>query len=208
MTPKQVSATTQQSQVQTKVVSGLKCPDCREKSVKVKFVRGSIVAGSAKCQSCGWAVRVGKFTDGIVAKCPCCGSFAFPALGWRSGKQPFAALSCCKCGWVASEVYMRAVGILLSANIYADNGDNGQRENEQVKRESDQRVDKCLDGVPAAYEAALVAYYRGDQPVCPFCGQRYREIEAERIGFGEIVVVTCLRCKCGVFPVKATVMPD
>jgi len=55
LTPKQISTATQQSQVQTKVVSGLKCPDCREKSVKVKLVRGSIVAGSAKCQSCGWA---------------------------------------------------------------------------------------------------------------------------------------------------------
>jgi len=203
-TQRQISATAQRSQVQTKVVSGLKCPDCREKSVKVKLVRGSIVAGSAKCHSCGWAVRVGKFTDGIVGKCPCCGSFAFPALGWRSGKQPFVALSCDNCGWVASESYMQVVGILLSANIYADNGGNGQRESEPVKRESD----RAIDGVPAAYEAALVAYYRGDQPVCPFCGQRYREIEAERIGFGEIVVVTCLRCKCGVFPVKATVVPD
>ena len=90
-------------------------------------------------------------------------------------------------------------------DTYAVNNDgNGQRESEQVKRESD----RAIDGVPAAYEAALVAYYRGDQPVCPFCGQRYREIEAERIGFGEIVVVTCLRCKCGVFPIRATVMID
>ncbi|MFA0757437.1 MAG: hypothetical protein NOOUEUKL_000078 [Candidatus Fervidibacter sp.] len=204
MTPKQVSATTQQSQVQVKVASGLKCPDCREKSVKVKLVRGSIVAGSAKCHSCGWSVKVAKFSDGVVGKCPCCGSFAFPALGWRSGKQPFVALSCCNCGWVASETYMRAVGILLSANMDADSGGNGQRESEQVKRESD----RAIDGVPAPFEAALVAYWRGDQPVCPFCGQRYREIEAEHIGFGEIVVVTCLRCNCGVFPVKATVMPD
>jgi len=206
---RQVSATTQQSQVQTKVVSGLKCPDCHAKAVSVKLVRGSIVAGSAKCHNCGWSVRVAQFTDGVVGKCPCCGSFAFPALGWRSGKQPFVALSCCNCGWVASETYMQAVCILLSTDTYAVNNDgNGQRESEQVKRESDQRVDICLDGVPAAYEAALMAYYRGDQPVCPFCGQRYREIEAERIGFGEIVIVTCLRCSCGVFPVKATVMPD
>ena len=201
---RQVSATAQQSQVQVKVASGLKCPDCREKSVKVKLVRGSIVAGSAKCHSCGWSVKVAKFSDGVVGKCPCCGSFAFPALGWRSGKQPFVALSCCNCGWVASETYMRAVGILLSANMDADSGGNGQRESEQVKRESD----RAIDGVPAPFEAALVAYYRGDQPICPFCGQRYREIEAERFGFGEIVVVTCLRCNCGVFPVKATVMPD
>jgi len=206
---KELSAATQRSQVQVKFASGLKCPDCRAKAVKVKLVRGSIVAGSAKCQSCGWSVKVAKFSDGIVGKCPCCGSFAFPALGWRSGKQPFVALACDRCGWVASEVYMQAVGILLSTDIYAVNNDgNGQRESEQVKRESDQRVDKCLDGVPAAYEAALVAYYRGDQPICPFCGQRYREIEAERIGFGEIIIVTCLRCKCGVFPVKATVVPD
>jgi len=201
---KELSAATQRSQVQVKFASGLKCPDCRAKAVKVKLVRGSIVAGSAKCQSCGWSVRVGKFSDGVVGKCPCCGSFAFPALGWRSGKQPFVALSCCKCGWVASETYMQAVGILLGANMDADSGGNGQRESEQVKRESD----RAIDGVPAAYEAALVAYWRGDQPVCPFCGQRYREIEAERIGFGEIVVVTCLRCKCGVFPVRATVMTD
>ena len=202
---RQISATTQRSQVQTKVASGLKCPDCRAKAVKVKLVRGSIVAGSAKCQSCGWSVRVAKFTDGIVGKCPCCGSFAFPALGWRSGKQPFVALSCDRCGWVASETYMQAVSILLGANIYAANNDgNGQRESEQVKRESD----RAIDGVPAPFEAALVAYWRGDQPVCPFCGHRYRELEAEHIGFGEIVIVTCLRCKCGVFPVKATVMPD
>jgi len=200
----QLSTKVVESQVTTKVVSGLKCPDCHEKSVTVKLVRGSIVAGSAKCHSCGWSVRVGKFTDGIVAKCPCCGSFAFPALGWRSGKQPFAALACDNCGWVASETYMQAVGILLSANMDADSGGNGQRESEQVKRESD----RAIDGVPAPFEAALVAYWRGDQPVCPFCGQRYREIEAEHIGFGEIVVVTCLRCNCGVFPVKATVMPD
>ena len=201
---RQVSATAQQSQVQVKVASGLKCPDCRAKAVKVKLVRGAIVAGSAKCQSCGWSVRVGKFNDGIVAKCPCCGSFAFPALGWRSGKQPFAALACDNCGWVASETYMRAVGILLSANMDADNGGNGQRESEQVKRESD----RAIDGVPASFEAALQAFYRGDQPICPFCGQRYRELEAERVGFGEIIIVTLWRCKCGVFPVKATVMPD
>ena len=202
---RQVSATAQQSQVQVKVASGLKCPDCRAKAVKVKLVRGAIVAGSAKCQSCGWSVRVGKFNDGIVAKCPCCGSFAFPALGWRSGKQPFVALSCDKCGWVASEVYMQAVGILLSTDIYAvNNDDNGHQHNQPVNRESD----RAIDGVPAAYEAALVAYYRGDQPVCPFCRHRYRELEAERVGFGEIIIVTLWRCKCGVFPVRATVVPD
>jgi len=204
-TQNELSTTKQQSQVQTKVASGLKCPDCRAKAVKVKLVRGSIVAGSAKCHSCGWSVKVAKFSDGIVGKCPCCGSFAFPALGWRSGKQPFVALSCDRCGWVASETYMQAVSILLGANIYAANNDgNGQRESEQVKRESD----RAIDGVPAPFEAALVAYWRGDQPVCPFCGHRYRELEAEHIGFGEIIIVTCLRCKCGVFPVKATVMPD
>ena len=203
-TQRQISAATQRSQVQTKVVSGLRCPDCHANAVSVKLVRGSIVAGSAKCHSCGWSVKVAQFTDGIVAKCPCCGSFAFPALGWRSGKQPFASLACARCSWVASETYMQAVGILLGANIYANNGDNGQRESEQVKRESD----RAIDGVPAPFEAALVAYWRGDQPICPFCGQRYREIEAEHIGFGEIVVVTCLRCSCGVFPVKATVMTD
>ena len=202
---KELSAATQRSQVQVKFASGLKCPDCRAKAVKVKLVRGSIVAGSAKCQSCGWSVKVAKFSDGIVGKCPCCGSFAFPALGWRSGKQPFVALSCDRCGWVASETYMQAVSILLGANIYAANNDgNGQRESEQVKRESD----RAIDGVPAPFEAALVAYWRGDQPVCPFCGHRYRELEAEHIGFGEIIIVTCLRCKCGVFPVKATVVPD
>jgi len=200
----QLSTKVVESQVTTKVVSGLKCPDCHEKSVTVKLVRGSIVAGSAKCNACGWSVRVGKFSDGVVGKCPCCGSFAFPALGWRSGKQPFVALSCCNCGWVASETYMRAVGILLSANMDADNGGNGQRESEQVKRESD----RAIDGVPASFEAALQAFYRGDQPICPFCGQRYRELEAERVGFGEIIIVTLWRCKCGVFPVKATVMPD
>ncbi|MFA0778243.1 MAG: hypothetical protein PVTTEEND_001957, partial [Candidatus Fervidibacter sp.] len=156
------------------------------------------------CDSCGFLVRVAKFTDGVIGKCPNCGSFAFPALGWRSGKQPFVALSCDKCGWVASEVYMQAVSILLSTDIYAANNDgNGQRESEQVKRESD----RAIDGVPAAYEAALQAYYRGDA-ICPFCGKPYKQIEAEHIGFGEIVIVTCLRCKCGVFPVKATVMPD
>ena len=204
LTKNQVSTKAAESQVTTKGVSGLKCPDCHEKSVTVKLVRGSIVAGSAKCDSCGWSVRVGKFNDGIVGKCPNCGSFAFPALGWRSGKQPFAALACDNCGWVASETYMQAVCFLLDADNFAAkaNGDNGQ--SDQVSRESDQ----AIDGVPAAFEAALVAYYRGDQPVCPFCGQRYREIEAEHIGFGEIVVVTCLRCNCGVFPVKATVMPD
>jgi len=204
LTKNQVSTKAAESQVTTKVVSGLKCPDCHEKSVTVKLVRGSIVAGSAKCNACGWSVRVAKFTDGVVGKCPCCGSFAFPALGWRSGKQPFVALSCCNCGWVASETYMRAVCFLLDADNFAAkaNGDNGQ--SDQVSRESDQ----AIDGVPAAYEAALVAYWRGDQPVCPFCGQRYRELEAEHIGFGEIVIVTCLRCKCGFFPVKATVMPD
>ena len=204
-TQNELSTTKQQSQVQTKVASGLKCPDCREKAVSVKLVRGSIVAGSAKCHSCGWSVKVAKFSDGIVGKCPCCGSFAFPALGWRSGKQPFVALSCDRCGWVASETYMQAVSILLGANIYAANNDgNGQRESEQVKRESD----RAIDGVPAPFEAALQAFYRGDQPICPFCGQRYRELEAERVGFGEIIIVTLWRCKCGVFPVKATVMPD
>ena len=204
-TQRQISATAQRSQVQTKVVSGLRCPDCHANAVSVKLVRGSIVAGSAKCQSCGWSVRVAKFTDGIVGKCPCCGLFAFPALGWRSGHQPFVALSCDRCGWVASESYMQAVCILLSMDTYAVNNDgNGQRESEQVKRESD----RAIDGVPAPFEAALQAFYRGDQPICPFCGQRYRELEAERIGFGEIIIVTLWRCSCGVFPVRATVMPD
>jgi uncharacterized Zn finger protein len=200
---KQLSTTTQQSQVATKVASGLKCPDCRQKSVTVKLLRGSIVAGSAKCSACGWSVRVARLNDGIVAKCPCCGSFAFPTLGWRSGKQPFVALACDACGWVASEVYMQAVSVLLGANIYADNGGNGHQHNHQVNRESDH----CLDGVPAAYEAALQAYYRGDA-ICPFCGKPYKQLEAEHIGFGEIVVVTCLRCGCGVFPVKAEVLRD
>ena len=208
LTKNQVSTKAAESQVTTKGVSGLKCPDCHEKSVTVKLVRGSIVAGSAKCDSCGWSVRVGKFNDGIVGKCPNCGSFAFPALGWRSGKQPFASLACDRCGWVASESYMQAVSILLGANMDADNAGNGHQHNQPVKRESDQRVDKCLDGVPAAFEAALVAYWRGDQPVCPFCGQRYRELEAERVGFGEIIIVTLWRCSCGVFPVRATVMTD
>ena len=117
-TQKTISAATQQSQLQTRVVSGLKCPDCREKSVKVKLLRGSIVAGSAKCNVCGWSVKVAQFTDGIVGKCPQCGSFAFPSLGWRSGKQPFVALACDHCGWVATEVYMQFAALLLGdANI-------------------------------------------------------------------------------------------
>jgi hypothetical protein len=201
---KQLSTTTQQSQVTTKVASGLKCPDCREKSVTVKLLRGAVNAGSAKCHTCGWSVKVARLGDGVVGKCPCCGSFAFPAFGWRSGKQPFVALSCEQCGWVASETYMQAVGVLLSTDIYAatNQSDNGQ--SDQVRRESD----RTIDGVPAPFEAALQAFYRGDQPVCPFCGQRYRELEAERIGFGEIIVVTLLRCGCGVFPVKAEVLRD
>jgi predicted RNA-binding Zn-ribbon protein involved in translation (DUF1610 family) len=200
---KQISATTQQSQVTTKVASGLKCPDCRQKSVTVKLLRGAVNAGSAKCHACGWSVKVAQLSDGIVAKCPNCGSFAFPALGWRSGKQPFVALACEQCGWVASETYMQAVGVLLGANIYADDSSNGHQHNRQVNRESDH----CLDGVPAVYEAALQAYYRGDA-ICPFCGKPYKQLEAEHIGFGEIVVVTCLRCSCGVFPVKAEVLRD
>jgi hypothetical protein len=98
---------------------------------------------------------------------------------------------------------MQAVGFLLGANIYADNGGNGHQHNHQVTRESD----RVIDGVPAAYEAALQAYYRGDA-ICPFCGKPYKQLEAEHIGFGEIVVVTCLRCGCGVFPVKAEVLRD
>jgi hypothetical protein len=201
---KQLSTTTQQSQVATKVTSGLRCPDCHAKAVSVKVVRGSIVAGSAKCHACGWSVRVARLNDGVVGKCPCCGSFAFPALGWRSGKQPFVALSCDACGWVASETYMQAVGVLLSTDIYAATNQSGNGQSDQVRRESDH----AIDGVPAPFEAALQAFYRGDQPVCPFCGQRYRELEAERVGFGEIIVVTLLRCGCGVFPVKAEVLRD
>jgi len=200
---KQISATTQKSQVTTKVVSGLKCPDCRQRSVTVKLLRGAVVAGSAKCHSCGWSVRVARLNDGVVAKCPNCGSFAFPALGWRSGKQPFVALACDQCGWVASETYMQAVGILLSTDIYAATNQPGNGQSDQVRRESD----RTIDGVPAAYEAALQAFYRGDA-ICPFCGKHYKQLEAEHIGFGEIVVVTCLRCGCGVFPVKAEVLRD
>jgi predicted RNA-binding Zn-ribbon protein involved in translation (DUF1610 family) len=203
-TEKQLSTTTQQSQVATKVASGLRCPDCRQKSVTVKLLRGTVNAGSAKCYSCGWSVRVARLNDGVVGKCPNCGSFAFPALGWRAGKQPFVALACEQCGWVASETYMQAVGILLSTDIYAANNQSDNGQSDQVHREDNQTI----DGVPAAYEAALQAYYRGDQPICPFCGQRYRELEAERIGFGEIIVVTLLRCGCGVFPVRATVIED
>jgi predicted RNA-binding Zn-ribbon protein involved in translation (DUF1610 family) len=158
---KQISATTQQSQVTTKVASGLRCPDCHAKAVSVKVVRGSIVAGSAKCSACGWSVRVARLNDGIVAKCPCCGSFAFPALGWRSGKQPFVALACEQCGWVASETYMQAVGVLLSTDIYAANNQSGNGQSDQVRRESD----RTIDGVPAPFEAALQAFYRGDQPI-------------------------------------------
>jgi hypothetical protein len=200
---KQISTVTQKSQVTTKVVSGLKCPDCREKQVTIKVIRGVIVAGSAKCSACGWSVRVARLNDGVIGKCPCCGSFAFPALGWRSGKQPFVALSCDQCGWVASETYMQAVGILLSVDIYAATNQADKGQSDQVRREDN----RTIDGVPAAYEAALLAFYRGDA-ICPFCGKPYKQLEAEHIGFGEIVVVTCLRCGCGVFPVKAEVLRD
>jgi len=123
MQPKQlINTTTQQSQLRTQVVSGLQCPDCSEKSVHVKVVRGAIVAGSAKCNACGWSVKVAQFADGVVGKCPQCGSFAFPALGWRSGRQPFVALTCDRCGWVATEGYMDVVGLLLGdANIRVTN---------------------------------------------------------------------------------------
>jgi uncharacterized paraquat-inducible protein A len=125
-TQRQIITATRQSQVTSKVASGLKCPDCRQKSVTVKLMRGAVNAGSAKCSACGWSVKVTQLSDGIVAKCPCCGSFAFPTLGWREGRQPFVALCCSVCGWVASETYMQAVGVLLGANIYADNGSNGR----------------------------------------------------------------------------------
>jgi len=200
---KQISTVTQKSQVTTKVVSGLKCPDCREKQVTIKVIRGVIVAGSAKCSACGWSVRVARLNDGVIGKCPCCGSFAFPALGWRSGKQPFVALSCDQCGWVASETYMQAVGILLSVDIYAATNQADKGQSDQVRRKDN----RTIDGVPAAYEAALLAFYRGDA-ICPFCGKPYKQLEAEHIGFGEIVVVTCLRCGCGVFPVRATIVKD
>jgi RNase P subunit RPR2 len=200
---KQISTVTQKSQVTTKVVSGLKCPDCREKQVTIKVIRGVIVAGSAKCSACGWSVRVARLNDGVIGKCPCCGSFAFPALGWRSGKQPFVALSCDQCGWVASETYMQAVGILLSVDIYSATNQADKGQSDQVRREDN----RTIDGVSAAYEAALLAFYRGDA-ICPFCGKPYKQLEAEHIGFGEIVVVTCLRCGCGVFPVRATIVKD
>jgi DNA-directed RNA polymerase subunit M/transcription elongation factor TFIIS len=202
-TEKQINTATQQSQVTTKVASGLRCPDCHAKAVSVKLLRGAVVAGSAKCSACGWSVKVAQLSDGIVAKCPCCGSFAFPALGWRSGKQPFVALACDACGWVASETYMQVVGILLSTDIYAAK-DNGNDQSDQVHRESEH----AIDGVPAPFEAALQAFYRGDQPICPFCGQRYRELEAEGYTLGEIIIVKVWRCKCGVFPVKAEVLRD
>ena len=202
-TQRQISATTQRSQVATKVASGLRCPDCHAKAVSVKLLRGAVVAGSAKCHSCGWSVQVAQLSDGIVGKCPCCGLVAFPALGWRSGKQPFVALACEQCGWVASETYMQVVGILLSTDIYAATNQSGNGQSDKVHRESDH----CLDGVPAAYEAALQAFYRGDA-ICPFCGKPYKQLEAEHIGFGEIVVVTCLRCGCGVFPVRAIIVKD
>jgi len=201
---KQVSTTTQQSQVATKVASGLRCPDCHAKAVSVKLLRGAVNAGSAKCHACGWSVKVARLNDGIVAKCPNCGLFAFPALGWGSGKQPFVALACDQCGWVASETYMQAVGILLSTDIYAANNQSGNGQSDKVCRESD----RAIDGVPAPFEAALQSFYRGDQPVCPFCGQRYRELEAEGYTLGEIIIVTLWRCKCGVFPVKAEVLRD
>jgi len=202
-TQKQISTAMRQSQVATKVASGLKCPDCHAKAVSVKLLRGAVNAGSAKCHACGWSVKVARLNDGIVAKCPNCGSFAFPALGWRSGKQPFVALACDQCGWVASETYMQAVGILLSTDIYDANNQSGNGQSDKVHRESDH----CLDGVPAPFEAALQAFYRGDA-ICPFCGKPYKQLEAEHIGFGEIVVVTLLRCDCGVFPVKAEVLRD
>jgi transcription elongation factor Elf1 len=65
---KQISTVTQKSQVTTKVVSGLKCPDCREKQVTIKVIRGVIVAGSAKCSACGWSVRVARLNDGVIGK--------------------------------------------------------------------------------------------------------------------------------------------
>jgi hypothetical protein len=97
---------------------------------------------------------------------------------------------------------MQVVGILLSTDMDAAK-DNGNGQSDQVNRESDH----CLNGVPAVYEAALQAFYRGDA-FCPFCGKPYKQLETEHIGFGEIVVVTCLRCGCGVFPVRATVIED
>jgi transcription elongation factor Elf1 len=158
---KQISTVTQKSQVTTKVVSGLKCPDCREKQVTIKVIRGVIVAGSAKCSACGWSVRVARLNDGVIGKCPCCGSFAFPALGWRSGKQPFVALSCDQCGWVASETYMQAVGILLSVDIYAATNQADKGQSDQVRRKDN----RTIDGVPAAYEAALPFAVKALSPV-------------------------------------------
>jgi hypothetical protein len=98
---------------------------------------------------------------------------------------------------------MQAVGVLLSTDIYAAK-DNGNGQSDKVHRESDH----AIDGVPAPFEAALQAFYRGDQPIRPFCGQRYRELEAEGYTLGEIIIVTLWRCKCGVFPVKAEVLRD
>jgi hypothetical protein len=101
---------------------------------------------------------------------------------------------------------MQAVSILLGTNIYATTSqtNNGNGHNNQVRREDN----RAIDGVPAPYEAALLTFYRGDQPVCPFCGQRYRELEAEGYTLGEIIIVKVWRCKCGIFPVKAEVLPD
>jgi hypothetical protein len=98
---------------------------------------------------------------------------------------------------------MQAVGILLSVDIYAATNQADKGQSDQVRRESD----RCLNGVPAVYEAALQAYYRGDA-ICPFCGKPYKQLEAEHIGFGEIIIVTLLRCDCGVFPMKAEVLRD
>jgi len=191
-------------------VSQGRCVYCAESSLSVTVTHnGKVSVASIACKSCRHEVTVALLPDGAkIAKCPKCFSKATLAFGKRDSGGYFVAFSCSLCGWVASEAFMKTASVAFQL---LEEGTNRmeQRTNDQVaqftanlKTVTNLPTCRHLDGVPAAYEAALEAYYLG-KPSCPFCGKQYKLTQTATKGARKVIRVTLMSCDCGLFTVDA-----
>jgi len=197
-TQKQISTATQQSQVTTKVVSGLKCPDCHQKSVTVKLLRGAVNAGSAKCHACGWSVQGCATFRWHRGKVPKLWLVRVPCFGLAFGQATVR-------GTVLRRLWLgRKRSLHASSRHFAwartftlTKANNGNGQTTKFNRESDH----ALMAFPRLTRRLCSFTIVATNPFAHFCGQRYRQLEAEEtLASAKSSFVTLLRCDCGVFP--------